>query len=174
MRRVIERLLNLLAFLLTTRRPVTADEIRNQVAGYGGSSDEAFHRMFERDKDLLRRIGIPIELTDGNGWGLEQGYLIDPDAYRLPDPGLTDEERAALALATRVVRLGGGPAAPEGLLGAPRGGPGSGCRSARRPVLGGDPTPQGHVPVPGQGASGGSLRARSSSGPLVPGRGSGR
>lgn len=126
MRRVIERLLNLLAFLLTTRRPVTADEIRNQVAGYGGSSDEAFHRMFERDKELLRRIGIPIELTDGNGWGLEQGYLIDPDAYRLPDPGLTDEERAALAVATRIVRLGGGPAPTEGLLKLGGLGPGEG------------------------------------------------
>ncbi|HSJ36450.1 MAG TPA: WYL domain-containing protein [Acidimicrobiia bacterium] len=115
-RKVIERLLNLLAFLLTTSRPVTADEIRRRVAGYGGSSDEAFRRMFERDKDLLRRIGIPLELSEGNGWGIEAGYLIDPDAYRLPDPGLTDEERAALSLASRVVRLGGSPAAPEALL----------------------------------------------------------
>src|SRR5690606_27874747 len=113
MRKVIERLLNLLAFLLTTSRPVTADEIRNRVAGYGGASDDAFHRMFERDKDLLRGIGIPLEHTEGNGWGLEAGYVIDPAAYRLPDPGLTDEERAALALAARVIRLGGGPAAPE-------------------------------------------------------------
>lgn len=115
-RKVIERLLNLLAFLLTTSRPVTADEIRRRVAGYGGSGDEAFRRMFERDKDLLRRIGIPLELSEGNGWGIESGYVIDPDAYRLPDPGLTDEERAALALASRVVHLGGGPAGPEALL----------------------------------------------------------
>lgn len=126
MRRVIERLLNLLAFLLTSSRPVTADEIRYQVAGYGGSSDEAFHRMFERDKDLLRGIGIPLELSDGNGWGIEPGYVIDPDAYRIPDPGLTDEERAALALAARVVRLGGGPAAPEALLKLGGVGPGGG------------------------------------------------
>lgn len=126
MRKVIERLLNLLAFLLTSSRPVTADEIRHQVAGYGRSSDEAFHRMFERDKDLLRRIGIPLELSDGNGWGIEAGYVIDPDAYRLPDPGLTDEERAALALASRVVRLGGGPAAPEALLKLGGIGPGGG------------------------------------------------
>ena len=116
MRHVIERLLNLLAFLLTTARPVTADEIRNRVAGYGGSSDEAFRRMFERDKDLLRNIGIPLELTSADAWGIEHGYVIDPGAYRLPDPGLTDEERAALALASRVVRLGGGPAPPDALL----------------------------------------------------------
>lgn len=116
MRNVIERLLNLLAFLLTTGRPVPASEIRNRVAGYGGPSDEAFRRMFERDKDLLRRIGIPLELSEADGWGLEQGYTIDPDAYRLPDPGLTDEERAALALAARVVRLGGGPAPADALF----------------------------------------------------------
>lgn len=126
MRKVIERLLNLLAFLLTSSRPVTADEIRHQVAGYGGSGDEAFRRMFERDKDLLRGIGIPLELSEGNGWGIEAGYVIDPDAYRLPDPGLTDEERAALALAARVVRLGGGPAAPEALLKLGGMGPGGG------------------------------------------------
>lgn len=125
-RKVIERLLNLLAFLLTTSRPVTADEIRRRVAGYGGSTDEAFRRMFERDKDLLRRIGIPLELSEGNGWGIESGYVIDPDAYRLPDPGLTDEERAALAIASRVVRLGGSPAAPEALLKLGGVGPGGG------------------------------------------------
>lgn len=125
-RAVIERLLNLLAFLLTSSRPVTANEIRNRVAGYGRSSDEAFRRMFERDKDLLRRIGIPLELNQGNGWGIEAGYVIDPDDYRLPDPGLTDEERAALALAARVVRLGGGPAAPDALLKLGGTGPGGG------------------------------------------------
>ena len=116
MRHVIERLLNLLAFLLTTSRPVSAEEIRRRVAGYGGSSDEAFRRMFERDKDVLRNIGIPLELTATDGWGIEQGYVIDPGAYRLADPGLTDEERAALAIASRVVRLGGGPAPPDALL----------------------------------------------------------
>lgn len=126
MRKVIERLLNLLAFLLTSRRPVTADEIRHQVAGYGNSSDEAFRRMFERDKDLLRGIGIPLEHKEGDSWGIEAGYMIDPDSYRLPDPGLSDEERAALALASRVVRLGGGPAAPEALLKLGGIGPGGG------------------------------------------------
>ena len=125
-RSVIERLLNLLAFLLTTSRPVTSEEIRHRVAGYGGSTDQAFRRMFERDKDLLRRIGIPLELSEGSGWGIESGYVIDPDSYRLPDPGLTDEERAALALAARVVRLGGGQAAPDALLKLGGGGPGGG------------------------------------------------
>lgn len=126
MRKVIERLLNLLAFLLTAGRTVTAEEIRRRVAGYGDQSDEAFRRMFERDKDLLRSIGIPIVYTDLDGWGLQPGYRIDPGEYRLPDPGLTDEERAALSLAGRVVRLGGGPAASDALLKLGGIGPGGG------------------------------------------------
>ncbi len=116
MHKVIERILNLLAFLLTAGRPVTADEIRTTVAGYDQSTDEAFHRMFERDKDLLRRLGIPLELAPTDGWQVEHGYMVDPDAYALPDPGLTDEERAALWLAAEVVRVGGVAAGNEALF----------------------------------------------------------
>lgn len=113
--RVIERILNLLAFLLTANRPVTAEEIRVTVAGYDQGTDDAFHRMFERDKDLLRRLGIPVELAPTDGWQVEHGYLVDPDEYALPDPGLTDEERAALWLAAEVVRVGG-VTAPDALF----------------------------------------------------------
>lgn len=116
MRNVIERILNLLAFLLTSRRPVTADEIRQTVAGYGGQTDEAFRRMFERDKDLLRGLGIPIRISEGDEWGIEHGYVIPPDEYRLPDPELDDEERAALWLAAQVVRIGGQPSGPDAIL----------------------------------------------------------
>ena len=116
MRNVIERILNLLAFLLTSRRPVTADEIRQTVAGYGGQTDEAFRRMFERDKDLLRRLGIPIRISADDEWDVEHGYVIPPDEYRLPDPELDDEERAALWLAAQVVRIGGRPSGPDAIL----------------------------------------------------------
>lgn len=116
MRNVIERILNLLAFLLTTSRPVTADEIRQTVAGYGGQTDEAFRRMFERDKDLLRRLGIPIRISATDQWDIEHGYVIPPDEYRLPDPDLDDEERAALWLAAQVVRIGGQPSGPDAIL----------------------------------------------------------
>lgn len=107
MQRVIERLLNLLAFLLTAGRPVTADEIRYTVAGYGQEGDEAFRRAFERDKDLLRHLGIPLRLAPTDAWEVEQGYVVRGDEYALPDPGLSDEERAALWLAAQVVRAGG-------------------------------------------------------------------
>ncbi len=116
MKKVVERLLNLLAFLLTVGRPVTADEIRSTVAGYEQESDEAFRRMFERDKDLLRSLGIPLELRPTDVWEVEHGYLVPPREYELPDPGLTDEERAALWLAAQVVRVGGQPFGPEAIL----------------------------------------------------------
>jgi proteasome accessory factor B len=116
MKNVLERLINLLALLLTSPRPVTAAVIRQTIPGYSLDSDEAFHRMFERDKEMLRSIGIPLEVDFTDGWEVEQGYLVDPSKYALPDPGLTDEERAALLLALQVVRLGGEPAGPEALL----------------------------------------------------------
>jgi predicted DNA-binding transcriptional regulator YafY len=116
MRNVIERILNLLAFLLTTSRAVTAEEIRSTVNGYDGQTDEVFRRMFERDKDLLRRLGIPIRLSQTNHWEVESGYVIQPNEYRLPDPDLDDEERAALWLAAQVVRIGGQPSGPDAIL----------------------------------------------------------
>lgn len=116
MQRVIERILNLLAFLLTVGRPVTADDIRHTVAGYDQTTDDAFRRTFERDKDLLRQLGVPLSLEHTDAWEIEQGYVVSPDEYSLPDPGLTDEERAALWLATRMVRLGGQAPGPGAIL----------------------------------------------------------
>lgn len=116
MQNVIERILNLLAFLLTVDRPVTADELRHTIAGYGQESDEAWRRMFERDKDLLRNLGIPLELRPTDAWEVEHGYVIPREDYSLPDPGLTDEERAALWLAAQVVRMGGQASGPEALF----------------------------------------------------------
>ena len=116
MKNVLERLINLLAMLLTASRPVLAEDIRRTIPGYSMDSDEAFHRMFERDKELLRGIGIPIELRATDGWEVEHGYVVDPAKYRLPDPGLSDEERAALFLAAQMVRLVGEPAGPKAAL----------------------------------------------------------
>jgi proteasome accessory factor B len=101
---------------------VTADEIRHTVAGYNQPTDEAFRRTFERDKDLLRSLGIPLALQPTDAWEVEHGYVVPRDEYALPDPGLTEEERAALWLAAQSVRLGGtgpGPAAIFKLGGAP-------------------------------------------------------
>jgi proteasome accessory factor B len=58
----IERLLNLIAALLDSARPMTAEEIRSRIAGYDQANHEAFRRAFERDKDALRGMGIPLEV----------------------------------------------------------------------------------------------------------------
>lgn len=107
MQKVIERILNLLAFLLTVGRPVTADEIRNTVKGYDQPADEAFRRTFERDKDLLRTLGVPIVLRHTDIWEVELGYVVRAEDYAIADPGFTDEERSALLLAAQAVRFGG-------------------------------------------------------------------
>lgn len=115
MQTVVERTLNLLIYLLESPRPVTADDVRNTVAGYGEQSDEAFHRMFERDKDVLRSLGVPLKLEALDGWEVDYGYTVDPDEYAIPDPGLTHEERVALSVAARIVRLGGSYAGVDAL-----------------------------------------------------------
>ena len=116
MNRVIERVLNLLAYLLTSSRPVTADEIRHTVAGYDQATDEAFRRTFERDKDLLRQLGVPMRLEHTDAWEVEQGYIVAPDEYALEDPGLSEEERTALWIAATMVHLGGQAAGPAAIF----------------------------------------------------------
>lgn len=116
MQGVVERVLNLLIYLLESNSPVTADEVRQTVAGYENQTDEAFHRMFERDKDVLRRLGVPIKMEALDAWEIDYGYTVDPDEYAVPDPGLTQEERVALSVAARMVRLGGSHAGLDALL----------------------------------------------------------
>lgn len=100
-RRKTERLLNLVICLLATRRPLTAEQIRQAVPGYDRSSDEAFQRMFERDKNELREIGIPIQVQR-DPWEEEPGYRIERQAYELPDITLEPDEAAVLGLAAQV------------------------------------------------------------------------
>jgi proteasome accessory factor B len=97
-----ERLLNLVICLLGARRPVSRAALREGIPGYGdASSDDAFERMFERDKDELRQMGIPID-TIVNSQGEVEGYLIDEDAYAMPAIDFDASERAVLGLAARV------------------------------------------------------------------------
>jgi predicted DNA-binding transcriptional regulator YafY len=72
--------------------------------------------MFERDKDLLKRMGVPLELKATDKWEIDFGYTVDPDRYAIPDPRLTEQERVALSVAARMVRLGGVNAGLAGLL----------------------------------------------------------
>ncbi|HEY7106027.1 MAG TPA: WYL domain-containing protein, partial [Acidimicrobiia bacterium] len=64
--------------------------------------------QFERDKETLRELGIPISVVSADGFGSDQAYRIDPADYYLPELSLTDAELAALHLAVTAVRLEGG------------------------------------------------------------------
>jgi predicted DNA-binding transcriptional regulator YafY len=103
----LERLLNLTAVLLHTRRPLSADELRERVEGYPPPGP-AFHRAFERDKEDLRVLGIPLEVARVPATDPPvDGYRIDPGEYYLADPGLAPDELAALHLASVAVRMEG-------------------------------------------------------------------
>jgi proteasome accessory factor B len=110
----LERLVNLTATLLDTRRPLTLDELADRMEPRYPDDKVARRRQFERDKETLRELGIPIEVVTADGFGAEQAYRIDPADYYLPELSLTDAELAALHLAVSAVRLEGGEAR-EGL-----------------------------------------------------------
>ncbi|MGY1728146.1 helix-turn-helix transcriptional regulator [Geodermatophilus sp. SYSU D01062] len=102
-----ERLVNLVIALLGTRQYVTAARIRATVPGYEpddgtARADEAFKRMFERDKADLREMGIPLETGRTSVFDTEDGYRIARADYELPEITLTGEEAAAVGLALRL------------------------------------------------------------------------
>ena len=95
--------MNLVIALLSTHGYITAERIRASVAGYADSpTDEAFSRMFERDKNELRDLGIPLETGRVSTFDPTEGYRIRRDAYALPDIELTSDEAAAVAVATQL------------------------------------------------------------------------
>lgn len=105
----LERLLNLTALLLASPRPLTAEHIQRQL-GYP-EDRVAFRRAFERDKDELRGMGIPLKVEKVPGtFPAVDGYRIPREEYALRDPGLTTEELAALYLAASAVQVEGLPA----------------------------------------------------------------
>ena len=100
----VERVLNLLALMLDTQVPRTREEFVREIAGYP-AQPEANRRAFERDKEILRGMGVPITM-ETIGDGTEVGYRVRPDDYCLPDLGLTADETAALRVAVSAISLG--------------------------------------------------------------------
>ncbi len=96
-----ERLMNLLIMLLVQKRFVAKQRIREIL--YADASDEAFERMFERDKEELRSLGVPVEVGQMDVYfDDEPGYRIRPDEFALPEIDLAPDEAAVVGLATRV------------------------------------------------------------------------
>jgi proteasome accessory factor B len=96
-----ERLLNLLIMLLVQRRYVGKDRIREIL--YPDSTVDAFEKMFERDKEELRSLGVPIEVGQMDAYfDDEPGYRVQADLLALPDISLTADEMAVVGLATKV------------------------------------------------------------------------
>jgi len=102
-KRKTERLLGLVVCLLSTTRYLTAEQVRQAVPGYP-EQDELFKRMFERDKEDLRDLGVPLETGVNHPFDDDPGYRIRQQAYQLPELRLEADEAAVLGLAARVWR----------------------------------------------------------------------
>jgi proteasome accessory factor B len=96
-----ERLVNLTIALLATERWITKSEIFRTVDGYNGDVD-AKERMFERDKEDLRNLGIDIEVgTFDPLFEDEVGYKIRPEKYQSHLESLSAEQLALITSATQ-------------------------------------------------------------------------
>ena len=94
-----ERLVNLTMALLATSRYMQKSEIFRKVAGYSGTQ-ETKERMFERDKDDLRALGIEIEVASADPlFEDEPGYRIKPESYQMPIKSFTPTEIGILSTA---------------------------------------------------------------------------
>jgi proteasome accessory factor B len=113
-----ERLMNLLITLLVSRGYVTKQKLREVIPDYkAAATEDAFEKMFERDKDDLRALGIPIEIGGYDPlFDDASGYRINRDAFELPEITLAPDEAAVLGLAARVWQQAGLAAATSDAL----------------------------------------------------------
>ncbi len=97
-----ERLVNLVIALLATKRNLTKSEIFRTIEGYEGSN-ESMERMFERDKDELRSLGVEIEVSGIDPlFDDEQGYRIRPENFVLDTKGYSPTQIAYMSLAAQM------------------------------------------------------------------------
>lgn len=101
-----ERLLNLLIALLNTRYGLGRSDLREKVYHDTSGNDVAFGRMFERDKNDLRRMGFEVETLTDSGWGEDDSsttrYRIGKESNRLPEVQFGPEEWTVLLLASQL------------------------------------------------------------------------
>jgi proteasome accessory factor BC len=99
----LERVTDLVLVLLNADQPLPLDAIALQVPGYP-AEHAARRQAFERDKRLLRDEGMPVRTIRLPGEE-QYGYLIDREAFYLPDLDLAPDEQVALHLAVAGVHL---------------------------------------------------------------------
>ncbi len=106
----VERLTNLLALLLETNEPLSLVEIAAELDGQYPAADGARRQAFERDKQALRELGVPIdtEILAGGPYAGQTRYRIDRHKYELSDLDLEPAEMHALQVAVAAVRTGSG------------------------------------------------------------------
>jgi len=94
----LERLLDLVHVLQSSREPVTLSALKEAFADYQGTNDESMRRKFERDKAALADLGIVLQYVDDED---RTGYVLDTEATYLPEIELEEEDRALLATAAQ-------------------------------------------------------------------------
>jgi proteasome accessory factor B len=94
-----QRVMSLLMLLLEAQGPVSREEIFQRIPSYRTADPLAGERKFERDKEELRAVGVPIEQIQG-----ENVYLVHRRDYELRPVQLDNEERIALILAVEALR----------------------------------------------------------------------
>ena len=101
--RKTERIMNLFFALLSTNQYLSKEQIREAIPDYRESTQDAFERKFERDKNELRALGITVESGSFDGYFDDAvGYRIQRDDVEMPDLAFSREEAAVLTLAARV------------------------------------------------------------------------
>lgn len=101
-----ERMLNLVALLTESNRPLTLEDIGNYMEHQYPEKAEARRTAFERDKKSLRKLGVPItmQVLGGNDAG-KTAYSIDRTEYKLINFDLTNDELSALQQAAALVQI---------------------------------------------------------------------
>ncbi|MGE0346458.1 MAG: helix-turn-helix transcriptional regulator [Gemmatimonadales bacterium] len=79
----LQRWIDLVAALLERRYGLTLAELRERVPGYARGRPASVRRTFERDKDELRRLGVPITVLTPDG-AADARYGIAADRFYLP------------------------------------------------------------------------------------------
>jgi len=102
-----ERVLNLVALLTESAQPLTLENIANKMRGQYPDKHEACRTAFERDKKILRDVGVPLttQVLAGSDAG-KTAYSINRSEYKLINFDLTQEEMSELQNAAAMVQIG--------------------------------------------------------------------